>query len=189
MRRTKYTPLDRECDRVLARRATGAVCVLLCAFSVVSGRIFFLQMRPQEGLVQKMATKRVKTDLLPAALGAIFDTKQRLLAADEPVQSVVFDNVYLNEKKSKGALERMAQALATTEHRPWVEIRRTWSETELTERYVWWLASLISPAVTIPTPIPLAKAGVAPEAGRPEPAIIIKINATPGPRPKSVNKM
>ena len=102
MRRQKYTPLDRECDKVLSRRATAAVCLIICAFSAVSVRIFMLQMRPQEGLVQKIATKRYRTEVLPAALGAIFDTKGRLLAADEPVRSVVFDNIFLNEKKSKG---------------------------------------------------------------------------------------
>lgn len=147
MRRPKYTPLDRECDKVLSRRATAAVCLIICAFSAVSVRIFMLQMRPQEGLVQKIATKRYRTEVLPAALGAIFDTKGRLLAADEPVQSVVFDNIYLNEKKSKGALDRMAQALAKSEQIPWGTIRRTWSEKDLTDRYLWWLASQISPAL------------------------------------------
>ena len=147
MRRPKYTPLDRECDKILSRRATIAVCLMVCAFSAISVKIFLLQLRPQEGLGQKIPTKRNRTETLNAMRGAIFDHKGVLLAADEPVQSVVFDNIYLNEKKSKGALDRMAQALAKSEQIPWGNIRRTWSEKDLTDRYLLWLASLISPAM------------------------------------------
>ena len=89
---------------------------------------------------------RREKEVLPAARGPILDTRNRLLAADEMLQSVIFDNIFLNEKKSNGALDRMAQALAKVEQRPWVEIRRAWSETDLRERYVRWVAHTIAPA-------------------------------------------
>ena len=147
MRRPKYTPLDRECDKVLSRRAAVVVGLMICAFSAISVKIFFLQLQPQEGLVQKISAKRNRTEILNAMRGAIFDHKGILLAADEAVQTVVFDNIYLNEKKSKGALDRMAQALAKSEQIHGGIIRRTWSEKDLTDRYLWWLASLISPTL------------------------------------------
>jgi cell division protein FtsI/penicillin-binding protein 2 len=147
MKRPKYTPLDRECDACLKHRAGVALFILIVAFSSISARVFYLQMLRHDHWKEEVQTKRQRTEELPAARGAIFDAHQRLLASDEMVQAVVFDNIFLNEQKSKGALDRMAQSMAASEKRPWVDLRRGWSEAELQHRYIWWLCSLISPAL------------------------------------------
>ena len=146
-RRPKYTPLDRECDHCLTKRATWALMFFVLAFSTLSFRVFSLQMLEHDRWTQHVVANRQRSEPLPAARGAIFDTNHRLLATDEMVQAVVFDNIFLNEKKSKGAMDRMAVALAKSEGRPWTDIRRSWSEAELQQRYLWWMATMIAPAI------------------------------------------
>lgn len=126
-------------------------------FSVVSARLVYVQHVQHEKWSARLDSNRRGAEELPAARGPVFDTKGRLLACDEMVESVVFDNVFLNERVSKGATERMAKALGRVEQRPWAEIRHAWTDAEIKRRYVWWVAHTISSALGRP-PEELAKA-------------------------------
>jgi cell division protein FtsI/penicillin-binding protein 2 len=166
MNRPRITPLDIECDRCLTKRATMALFLAVLGFSALSGRIFYLQMVQYKVWTAKADKNRVREDILPAPRGPILDTKLRLLTSDEAMQSVVFDNMSMREfgapdketgrAKSLGAMDRMAQALAKSEDRPWTELRRTWDEKEMQQRFLWWMASLVAPALER-TPEEIAK--------------------------------
>ncbi len=157
MKRPSITPLDRECDYCLTKRATLALFLAVLAFTAISARIFYLQMIEYKVWTARADRNRVREDVLPAARGPILDTKMRLLTSDQAMQSVVFDNMAMREwgqpdketgkAKSLGAMDRMAQALAKSEERPWPELRRTWDEKEMQQRFIWWMASLVAPAL------------------------------------------
>lgn len=139
---------ERISDFCLTKRASIAACGLVLAFSALSYRIFAVQVLDRDQWTEQgQQNRRQKEETIPAPRGSIFDQHDRLLASDEMVQSIVFDNIYLNEKKSKGALDRMALTLAKAEQSTLVQIRRAWSEAELQQRYISWVASLIAPAI------------------------------------------
>lgn len=134
-------------DVFVTRRILQVALGFVVLFSIVSGRLFYIQIvKPDKWALQLDKNRREEVEL-PAARGPIMDTRNRLLAADEMVQSVIFDNIFLDEKKSTGALDRMAQALSKVEKRPWPDIRSAWSPTELRDRYVHWVTHLLSPAL------------------------------------------
>lgn len=145
--RPKYTPLDRECDASTVKRASLVLFLIVLAFCSISARLFYIQLTDKGRLTQQAGPKRLKKEDIPAPKGAIYDANNHVLACDQMVQTVVFDNVFLNEKKSKGAMDHLAQSLAISEQRPMTDIRRSWNETELKQRYLTWVATLIAPAL------------------------------------------
>ena len=157
MSTSRTTALDRECDQCLTRRATWALAVLGLCFSAISARLYYLQMMQHAKVAAKIEITRLKHEVISAPRGAIMDTHGRLLTHDESMQSVVFDNMALRESgpkdkdtgkpKSLGALDRMAHALEKSEVIPWQQIKATWTEVEMQQRFLWWMASLLAPAL------------------------------------------
>jgi cell division protein FtsI/penicillin-binding protein 2 len=94
-------------DAVLRRRVLYATCGLFSAFSLLSWRLFHVQVERHDYYAGILERKHQRTDALEAHRGRIFDTRGHLLAGDEPVQRIVFDIGYLNQRDAMtAALEK-----------------------------------------------------------------------------------
>lgn len=127
-------------DRCLRIRA-GLVCTgVVTLFGLLSWRLVHIQVHEHDRLKAEVETHR-RTETLDASRGAIFDSRNRLLAVDEPVQKIIFDCGYLQSG------ERLADAIEKAEGMKSIELRHAFSLQKLQQRYIQHLARLCAPVM------------------------------------------
>jgi cell division protein FtsI/penicillin-binding protein 2 len=162
-KRTRSKPQCREtaADKRFGSRAKHGAILFVSAFSLLSMKLVHVQHTQHENWMEKRDLSRRKTEPLTAPSGTIYDYNYVPLACNLDVESVIFDNnEYLHnrykangepEKRTRTAIDRIARILAAAESkRDWTEIRKAWSDDELRQRYVRWIAELIAPALEKP---------------------------------------
>ncbi len=117
-------------DAVLRRRVLYATCGLFSVFSLLSWRLIHVQVERHDHYVGILERKHQRTDALDAHRGRIFDVRGHLLAGDEPVQRIVFDIGYLNDK------EAMASAIEKCEGMKSRDLREALTLEEIRARYL-----------------------------------------------------
>lgn len=107
----------------------GTMIFAIC--SMLSWRLIQLQVGGNKNYLKLAQNSHRRTDILEAARGSIIDCRGISLAVDEPVQRIVFDTVYLHNKKA------MARALRHCENMDTVaDIISAWDTREIRQRYV-----------------------------------------------------
>ncbi len=118
-------------DGTLRGRLVLAGGALLSVFSLISWRLIYLQVEQHEHYASVVDVKHQRKVDLEAHRGRIFDSRNQLLAGDEPVQQIIFDVGFLREK------DALADALVESEGmKNVVDIRKVWTLEELQQRYL-----------------------------------------------------
>jgi cell division protein FtsI/penicillin-binding protein 2 len=117
-------------DGVLRRRVLYATGGLLGAFSLLSWRLIHLQVERHDHYVGLLEKKHQRVDELEAHRGRIFDTRNHLLAGDEPVQKIIIDIGYLKQK------DALAAAIEKSEGMKARDLRNTLTLEDLQTRYL-----------------------------------------------------
>ena len=117
-------------DSTLRLRLVLAGGALLSVFSLLSWRIIHIQVESHEHFDALVDKKHRRIDVLEAHRGRIFDARGQLLAADEPVQRIIFDVGFLKER------DALSDALKEAEGISAAEIRKAMTLEAMQQRYL-----------------------------------------------------
>lgn len=103
---------------IVHRRALFVSLVLVAGFSVLSGRLIYLQWMSPDGAEQKSAVKLEQKDILPGWFGNIVDRNEDLMARSRSVTRIAADKGYLRDLNVAARGVAFSELMDTKE---WIE--------------------------------------------------------------------
>lgn len=126
-------------DRAFARRTSLLAVLFVTLLSLLSWRLIHVQYIQHEKYLSEVQREHIDGEVLPARRGQIYDRNNNLLVGNRVEATVYVDRVKIDH------LPVCVRALAHAEGVAASDIRRSYSDAEIRQRYVERLGQLLAP--------------------------------------------
>lgn len=126
-------------ERAVSHRMLLIACALICGFTGISVRLWWLQVRMQQPLAAEAAALRLDKKDLPALRGSIWDRNGSLLAQDLTLHDIYADKNHLED--AKVVRPKLAQLRGVTSS----QLKKQMTDAEVVNAYRKVVAATLAP--------------------------------------------